>query len=71
MTEVLWCKVALCLPLMATKATKSVCQFRKAKVLSVLKRLLWLNTTLKYSQPAIYDNILAVATLAAPTALNL
>ena len=39
MTEVLWCKVALCLPLMATKATKSVCQFRKAKVISVTKVL--------------------------------
>ena len=39
MAEVLWCKVALCLPLtcMATKATKSVCQFRKAKVISVTK----------------------------------
>ena len=71
MAEVQWCKVALCLPLMATKATKSICQFRKAKVISVLKRFLWLNATLKHSPSAIDDNILAVATLAAPTALNL
>ena len=62
----------MCLPLMATKATKSVCQFRKGKVISVIqKQLLWLNTTLKHSQSAFDDNILAVATLAAPTALNL
>ena len=71
MAEVQWCKVALCLPSMATKATKPICQFRKANVISVLKRLLWLNTTLKHSQSAIDDKILAAATLAAPTALNL
>ena len=39
LAEVQWCKVALCLPLMATKATKSVCQFRKGKVISVMRLL--------------------------------
>ena len=71
MAEVQWCKVALCLPLMATKTIKSVYQFRKTKVISVLKRILWLNATPKHFLSAFDDNILVVATLAAPTALTL
>ena len=46
--------------------------FRKLVSKSVMMRLLsWQSTTKKHSQSAIDDNILAVAILATPIALNL
>ena len=72
MAEVQWYKLALCLPLMATKASKSICQFRKIGYkISGTEVFAMLATTKEHSQSVTDGSILAVAALAVPTALNL